>query len=270
VVELFHIPHSPKAPRLSHRRLIGCALAVGLALSLAACGGGGEKTVATIAGHTKVSQAMLNHWMVVVLGGDYRAALGELAPEGLVSDPPDYGRCVAVAGRIAPKVGGKPVLSRSQLQLKCRQLNAGIREQTLNYVLSVLWARERAAELGLRMPSEGEISSRLRALIYGQFKDPQNFRKVIAGQRRSIADVRFLIKRNLLEGEIDPHVKAQAKRRGEGPRGYYKLVLQSNAKWQARTSCSPGYQAWECKQYSGHEAKPPPAVVLEHLQKGVG
>jgi hypothetical protein len=65
-------------------------------------------------------------------------------------------------------------------------------------------------------------------------------------------------------------MKAQAKRLGGGTRGYYKLVLQSNAKWQSRTDCSPGYQAWECKQYSGHEAKPPPAVVLEHLQKGVG
>jgi hypothetical protein len=46
-------------------------------------------------------------------------------------------------------------------------------------------------------------------------------------------------------------------------------VLQSNALWQKRTDCAKGYQAWECKQYSGKEFTPPPAVVLEHLQKGV-
>jgi hypothetical protein len=241
-----------------------------LALGLSACGSAGssaDKTVATI-GKTKISQATLNHWMNVVLGGDYRAVLAGLSPAGLVSDPPRYPRCVSAAEQI-PKVA-KPKLTAAQLLSKCHQLYTAVKEQALNYVISVLWSREEAIELGIRMPSEGEISSRLRALIYGQFKDPANFRKVIAGQRRSFADVRFLIKRNLLEGVINPRIKAKATRLGGGERTYYKLILQNNAKWRARTSCSPGYRAWECKQYGlGGEAKPPPDVVLEYIEKGV-
>jgi hypothetical protein len=237
-----------------------------LALALSACGGSsGNRIVASIDGRTDVTQAVLNHWMVVVLGGDYRAALGELAPEGLVSEPVNYQRCESVAEGIVPKAAGKPKLTRKQIGVKCRQLNTAIREQALSYVLSVLWRREEAKESGLHLPSQGEISSKLRTLINAQFKDPKNFRKVIAGQRRSVADVRFLLKRNILEEEIISRIKAHA--HGDR-RNYSKLVLQKNAMWQARTSCAEGYQAWECKQYSGHEAKPPPAVVLEYLKKG--
>jgi hypothetical protein len=256
-------------PKLLHS-LIAFVAVPTVALSLISCGGSEGKTVATI-GPTKVSQATLNHWMGVVLGGDYRAALNKTAPEGLVSDPPDYARCVSVAEGIVPKVSGKPKLTSAQLHLKCRQLNTAIKEQALAYVLSVLWSREEGAELGLHMPSAGEISRDLHDLIYSQFKSPAHFRKVIAGERRSLADVRFLIKRNLLETQIFARLKAHAARLGGGEDTAYRLALQNNAKWQAKTSCSPGYRAWECRQYgSGGEAKPTPDIVLEGLYKGIG
>jgi hypothetical protein len=245
-----------------------------LALSLLACGTKDQKTVATI-GDTKVSQATLNHWMGVVLGGDYRAALSAKAPAGLVSDPVNYPRCVSAAKGLVPKVDGKPKLTSAQVLTKCHQLNTAIREQALNYVLSVLWSREEASERGLRLPDAGEISKKLNDLIYNQFENLANFRSVIAGQNRSVSDVRFLIKRNILQTQVTAKLKAQAARLGGGEKAYYKLVLQSNAKWQSKTSCSPGYRAWECKQYgtsgapTGEEAKPPAAVVLEYLAKGV-
>jgi hypothetical protein len=249
---------------------------VGLAFGVSGCGSSrGDRTVATIGNDTKVSQTTLNHWMNVVLGGDYSAALNKQAPIGLVSEPADHARCVSVARRIAPRVGDKPKLTSAQLLVKCHQLYTAIKEQALNYVISVLWSREEAKELGLHMPSEDEISGRLRDLANNIYKGPTEFRKVIAEQRRSLADVRFLIKRNLLEGEIAPRIKVQATKLGGSKRTYYKLILQNNAKWQAKTSCSPGYKAWECKQYgttgeaSAGEAKPPPAVILEYFDKGV-
>jgi hypothetical protein len=241
-----------------------------LALGLSACGGGEEsKTVATV-GRTVVSQTTIDHWMDVVLGGDYTAALNERAPDGLVSDPVRYGGCISAAERIVPKVAGKPGLTTIQLRKKCRQLNIAIREQALAYVLSVVWSREEGTELGIRLPDAREIDSHLRELIYSQFKNPANFQKVIAKQHRSLADVRFLIKRNILQQQIYARIKARAARLGGGAKAIYEIVLQNNAKWQAKTSCRPGYRAWECRQYgTAGEAKPPAAVVLEQLHNGV-
>jgi hypothetical protein len=243
--------------------------ALALALGLSACSGSREGPTIAIAGKTKISKVTINHWMDVVLGGDYAAALNERAPDGLVSDPPHYTHCVSAAEEIVPKVSGKPKLSKTQLREKCIQLNTAIREQALAYVLSVIWSHEEGAELGIPLPSEREISSHLRDLIYSQFKSPANFQKVIAKQHRSLADVRFLLARNIIQTQIYARIKARAADLGGGRPTIYKLVSQNNAKWQAKTSCSSGYRAWECKQYgSTGEAKPPAAVVLEELFKG--
>jgi hypothetical protein len=208
--------------------------------------------------------------MGVVLGGDYTATLNERAPDGLVSDPPRYERCVTAAQAIVPKVKGIPKLTISQVRVKCRQLNAAIREQALAYVLSVIWSKEEGVEMGLRVPDEAEISRHLHEFVYAQFKSPANFQKVIAKQHRSLADVRFLVKRNILETQIMARLTARAHKHGGGQRAVYKLVFMNNAKWKARTSCRPGYRAWECKQAgSSAEAMPPAAVVLEDLARGV-
>jgi len=252
-----------------HGRLVLAAIAI-FALALSACGHSGESKTIAMVGETKVTQATIDHWMGVVLGGDYAAALNERAPDGLVSDPPHYARCVSAAEGIVRRASARPKLTSAQLRVKCRQLNTAVKEQALAYVLSVLWSREEGAELGIRLPDEAEISTQLSALVDGQFAGPSNFQKTLAKQRRSLADVRFLIKRNILQTQISARIKARAASLGGGARTIYELVLQNNAKRQARTICSPGYRAWECKQYgSAGEAKPPPAVVLERLYKGI-
>jgi hypothetical protein len=236
-------------------------------LGLSTCGGSNQKIVARIGDHTPVSQAFLDHWMNVVVGGDYHAVVGGLSPDSLVSDPPHFARCVSAARRI-PEIAGRHKFTAAQMLTKCRQLDTAVKEQALSYVLSVLWSREEAAAMGIPMPSQGEISSRLRTLVSNESKDAASFAKVLAGQHRSLADERFLLVRNILVTKIDARIKARAARLGGGERTFYKLVLQNNAKWRAKTSCSPGYQAWECKQFKG-EAKPPPAVVLEYFERGV-
>ena len=82
--------------------------------------------------------------------------------------------------------------------------------------------------------------------------------------------MRFLIKRNIVQVQISARIKARAARLGGGRQAIYKILLQNNAKWQAKTNCSSGYRAWECKQYgTAGEAKPAAAVVLEQLHKGI-
>src|SRR5690348_1146851 len=165
---------------------------------------------------------MLDHWMNTVLGGDYRASLGKTAPVGLVSDPPNYSRCVSVADAIAPKTSsGKPKLSQAQLRVKCHQLNAAIREQALSYILAVLWRAEEGVELGAPA-TEGEISARLREMIYTQYHGPAGFRQMLSNQGRTVADERFLLKRNILEGRFLARMKARAAKLGGGQQAFAK------------------------------------------------
>jgi hypothetical protein len=220
--------------------------------------------------HTKVSRATLNHWMELTLGGDYRPLFQATFPAGLVSDPPDYERCTKVSAAI-PEIPGKPKLTADQRRLKCRQLYAAIQEQTLNSLLSSLWIREEARELGVSAPRGTEVAAQLRAYIAHDFKTPAEFREVIADQHRGLSDVRYTIQSTLLQSAIADRRKAQAAQLGgQSQAALYKLALQNNAKWQARTSCSAGYRSSQCKQYRGSEVKPPANIVLEYFRKGIG
>ena len=252
--------------RTQQRLATSVLLCLCLAMLLTACGGSGEKTVATV-GKTKLSQATLSHWMQTTLGGDYHAELNTSAPQGLVSDPVNYPRCIKVAAQIAPRAAGtKP--NASELRLRCRQLNAGIKQQALGYVLSVLWAIEEGNELGLHV-SEGEVTRRMRQLADRDYHGPVQFAKTLASLRRTVADERFLVKRNILEDLYLKRIKNKAAALGGGQKAETKLILENNAKWNARTICSPGYVAWECKGYTpAEEVSPAPADVLGALQAG--
>jgi len=247
------------------KRLPPALAVLAVAASLSSCGGSSEKTVAVV-GNTKLSQATLSHWMTVTLGGDYRAAVGRTAPEGLVSDPADYPRCVSVAAKVLARAG-KAKASDGELRLKCRRLNDGIKEQALGYVLSVLWAIEEGNQIGSRV-SEGEVTRRMRELADRDYHGPVQFARSLAQLRRTIADERFLVKRNILEDRFLERIDKQVAKLGGGEKTKIKLVLQNNAKWTAKTDCSPGYVAWECKQYRSSKASSTaPAVVLEELAR---
>jgi hypothetical protein len=248
------------------KRLLTALAVLVFAVSLASCGGSSEKTVATV-GKTKLSQATLSHWMTVTLGGDYRATLGATAPEGLVSDPVDYPRCVSVLARVLAQAG-KAKSSDAELRLKCRQLNAGIKEQALGYVLSVLWTIEEGNELGSRV-SEGEVTRRMRELADRDYHGPVQLARTLATLRRTIADERFLVKRNILGYRFLERMRKKASQLGGGEKTLTKLVLEHNAKWMRKTDCRPGYLAWECKQYgSSKGVSPAPVTVLEALARG--
>jgi hypothetical protein len=248
------------------KRLVPALAVLASAVLLCSCGAGNEKTVAVV-GKTKLSQATLNHWMAVTLGGDYRAAVGATVPDGLVSDPANYPRCASTAARIIARAG-KPKPSDAQLRQKCRQLNAGIKEQALGYVLSVLWAIEEGNEIGSRV-SEGEVTRRMRELADHDYHGPVQFARYLAQLHRTTGDERFLVKRNILEDRFLKRLTKQAghaDNREEAEKAKLQLILKSNAKWTAKTHCSPGYLAWECKQYNPSQAvSPPPAVVIEEL-----
>jgi hypothetical protein len=244
------------------------ALVLLAVISLCACGAGDE-TVASVGG-AKVTRATLNHWMQSVVGTDYTTELEGAVPVGLVSDPPHYGRCVSGARRIVNQGLRKAKLTAAQLLMKCRQLSAAIKQQALAFVLAGLQSRAEAAELGIPTPTAAEVTQGVRALAGSDYKTEATFRKMLARQRRSIADVRYEVITNLINRRILARIQARATRLGGGEAAIFRLVTQNSTKWRKRTSCQPGYRALECRQFRPkNEVKPQGVTILELLYKGV-
>jgi hypothetical protein len=248
--------------------LVGFVIAV---CGLSACGGPGDegKVIATV-GKSEITQAALNHWMAAMVGGDYRQILSKTSPVGLVSDPPDYSRCVTAAKQIVPSFGERSKLSDEQFRLRCRQLYAAVKEQALSFLISVLWRIEEEGERGVSV-SEAELTRVLNRIRYEQFPNPAQFKKYLAEQHRSLSDERYLLKRNILNEKFLNRLKARAGSGAAGERALGKLALANNAKWISRTVCEPGYIVPECRHHEAHKgASPSAAVVLEQLRAGGG
>jgi hypothetical protein len=245
---------------------LSLALIAGLlVLGLASCGGGGDPTVATV-GKTKISRATLNHWMATMVGGDYQELVGSSAPAGLVSEPADYSRCVAAAKTIKPASLPASIPNEARLTIRCRQLYTAVKEQALSYLISALWRSEEGAEIGQSV-SDREVSKELQELAYSNYKSPAAFRRFLASRHWSIADERFLLKRNLLDTKFLQRTKARTAALGGGEKTYGKLVVENVAKWRAKTHCSSGYTAWQCRTdgSTGEASDPSAAVLVEQL-----
>jgi hypothetical protein len=254
---------SPTVPKHFHF-LVAALLAGLLVLGLCACGRGADQTVATV-GKTKISKSTLNHWMSTMVGGDYQEIVGDSAPVGLVSEPANYPRCVAAAKTIKPKKLPTTILNAARLKIRCRQLYVAIKEQALSYLISVLWRAEEGAEVGQEV-SDREVSRHVQELAYSDYKSPAAFRRFLASRHWSLADERYLLKRNLLDTKFLERLKRRVVALGGGQRTLGKLVKENVAEWSAKTSCSPGYSAWQCRPGgSTDEADPSAAVLVEEL-----
>jgi hypothetical protein len=244
---------------------VALALIAGLLiLGLCSCGGSGDPVVATV-GKTKISQGTLNHWMSTMVGGDYQEITGTRAPTGLVAEPADYPRCVAAAKQIKAKSPSAPVLNEARLKIRCRQLHTALKEQALSYLITVLWRAEEGAELGQGV-SDREISQKLQELAYKEYNSPAAFRRFLASRHWSLADERYLLKRNLLDTKFLNRLRARAAALGGSEEALGKLAQENVAKWRAKTSCSAGYTAWQCRpEGSGDEADPSASILVEQL-----
>jgi hypothetical protein len=240
-------------------------------VSLAGCGGssGAGGTVVAQAGRATITEATLNHWMATFVRGDFfQATGGSKAPAGLATDPPDYGSCAKAAKTLAPSPSsGKLILTRTQLEHRCHELYRYVRQEALSYLISVLWAVGQGAELGKHV-SEQQVQGHLSTIIREQYKTQQAFATYLANKGWSLADMQYILKRNLLVQKLQADAETKASRLGGGQHALVKVILTRNARWTAKTHCRAGYIVWQCREYkptsTANESSP--AIMFEEMR----
>ncbi len=254
-------------------RIITClmgAVAVCLAaIGLTACGGGGGIPGDAIAevGETVITKAELSHWMATLTGGDYyEVARSHTVPAGLVSEPPNYGTCVASlegaaaqASAVQPKpANAAPKQTTAQLLRKCQELYRALRLQATAYLINVTWVTDVYAEDGVRASSQ-DIQRALARDKATHYSEPGAFERYLAGTRRSLADELIVVKLNVLSEKIQQKVRA------EGLQRVTHDLSEAALRWTAKTSCRPGYVVPHCKQFKKWVPSTDPAVLLEQV-----
>ncbi len=212
---------------------------------------------------------MLNHWMRAMAGGDFRASNLYEAPQGLVSEPANYGECARAAKKAVPLgAGGKPLLSDAQIEQDCHELYRSIKAQAMTFLLSVQWEITMGKEQGI-VVSDAQLQKEFKRYSKAFFPQEGELERYVTERHWVLSDILYQLKRNILVKSILPKFEAKVKAAGGGEATYVRLANERYAHLIARTSCKPGFIAPGCREYHGPTTvKPAPDVILEALAKG--
>jgi hypothetical protein len=253
------------------------------AVGLSACGGGGSSSAASAdvntanasanpnisggavvarVGSTPITQAAVSHWMKTLAGGDYyELSSGNTLPDGLVSEPPNYAKCVAgleAAAAASPSKKEKP--TGVVLLNKCRRLYQGLRAQAIGFLVKALWLPAAYREEGITA-SEAEVLAFFKRYRSENFPTESQLHEYLSKRRLSLSDLLTVLKLDLL-GQ-----KSQKAQEAGGQQVYAKLI-EAEQRWTEKVDCSPGYVTEHCRQFKGGEiygSGPPASVLIEQV-----
>jgi hypothetical protein len=233
------------------------AVSIGCGSGVLACGGADDAVVVRV-GQGTITRFSVDHWMKVLIAGDYREKMGKPAPSGLVSDPPNYGACIRAANTLVPRHDPQATA------VACRELDQAARAQAVAFLADALWHKEDAREHG-ETATTTEISRRLQRIRKSEFPAPGEFQRYLGEVHRTLADERYLLERNVLSDKLEQRLQDSGLKPGDNA-AIARVADAWVIKWTARTSCAPGYITSRCKQYRGTESVgPSPRAALEKL-----
>lgn len=227
-----------------------------------AASGAGGKVVARV-GSTAITRGAVSHWMETLAGGDYyELSKQHTVPAGLVSDPPDYPRCVASlenAQANAPRPG---TLTGTKLLTECRLIYQQLRKQATEYLIKNAILINAYREQGITV-TEAEVLKGFNHFKAETFPSSADQQAYLTKRRRTLSDELVIIKLNLLEAKI------QKKLTSASGKAAFVGFLQAQQRWTIKTTCSPGYVIEDCSNYKPEpapsKANTSPAILMEQV-----
>jgi hypothetical protein len=220
-----------------------------------------------LVGGVPITKAEVNKWMPFLFGGDTFESTHVVAPKGMVSDPPDYGRCIAGVKAIeAKRTVGKVQLPSGGPLVICRELNRDLELQTLGYLIGTQVDLGQSAEKGVHV-SDAEVAREFKSLKARLFPKESELQEYLGNHGWTLGVELYLIKRDLLTDDL-----GKVFTNAGGERAFGKYLRESIPRWTARTICRPGYVVEGCRGYrepATSSGATSPAILLEGLT-GVG
>jgi hypothetical protein len=190
-----------------------------------------------------------------------------VAPGGLVAEPEDVPRCVAILKGLTPLPGkgkAQPQPTVAQLTSKCDALYRSIKVETLAYLVSSYWSLNFDAAHGI-VVSEAEVNRDLDRIERERFHSPGEFQQYLTNRRRTLAEELFTVRMDLLQQKVE--------RKFQNANAAIVSALANELRSQADSAkCRPGYVVEYCRGYTpqaGAEAADTssPSVLLEEIAR---
>src|SRR5690242_21778269 len=131
-------------PKTFSRLLIIAVLVVSAAL-IAGCGGDSvpSGSVAKV-GDTNITKSDFNHWLTAAAKQQAQTT-GQKPQDVVAPDPPNFTKCVAAKAKQTPPKG-TPKPTTAALKSQCQQEFTGLRDQTMQFLISAQWLTQERSE----------------------------------------------------------------------------------------------------------------------------
>src|SRR3954454_21308276 len=186
-------------PKLLRPLTLLAALAA-VFLVIAGCGGDDvpSDSVAKV-GDAKITKEQFNHWFTASV--KQQAQSTGTKPENVVApDPPDFTKCVAAKAK-APTPKGVPKPDPKALKSQCKQEYEGLRDQTLQFLISSQWLTQEAAKRKITATDQ-EVQTTFQQQKKQSFPKEAAYQKFLQSSGQSEADLLYRVKLSVLTNKL--------------------------------------------------------------------
>jgi len=180
-------------------------LAAGLALAaLTGCGNSVPKGAVAKVGDTAISKPMFDHWLAAAARQQASGQPGQPPGQTVVPDPPNFTNCIAAKERLpVPKGAARP--SATQLRAQCKQQYTGLRDQTMQFLISAQWLTQEAKAKGVTA-TDAQVRRAFEQQKKQAFPKQKDYLKFLRTSGRTEADLLYQVKLSVLTNELQAKI----------------------------------------------------------------
>jgi foldase protein PrsA len=174
-------------------------------LVIAGCGGSDDVPSDSVAkiGDAKITKDQFNHWFQAA--AKQQAQSTGAKPEDVVApDPPDFTKCVA-AKQKAPVPKGVPKPDAKALKAQCKQEYDGLRDQTLQFLISSQWLTQESAKRKITA-TDKEVKTTFDQQKKQSFPKEADYQKFLQTSGQSETDLLYRVKLSVLTNKLQQSI----------------------------------------------------------------
>jgi len=185
--------------KTSSRLLILAVLVLAAAVA-AGCGGDSVPSGAVAkVGDTTISKDDFNHWLTAAAKQQAQTT-GQKPQDVVAPDPPDFSKCIAAkAKQKVPK--GTPKPTTSALKSQCQQEYTGLRDQTMQFLISAQWLQQEAKKRNISA-TQKEVQTTFEQQKKQSFPKEADYQKFLTSSGQTEDDLLYRVKLSVLTNKL--------------------------------------------------------------------
>src|SRR3954467_1134205 len=190
-------------PKLLRPLTLLAALAATI-LVIAGCGGEDvpSDSVAKI-GDAKITKAQFTHWFNAAAKQQAQST-GAKPEDAVAPDPPNFTKCIAAKSK-QPVPKGVPKPDAKALKAQCKQEYDGLRDQTLQFLISSQWLSQEAAKRKITA-TDKEVQTTFQQQKKQSFPKEADYQKFLQTSGQSESDLLYRVKLSVLTNKLQQSI----------------------------------------------------------------